>query len=82
MYQHTEEERDGYGKEDTHDDGQGFVCVDKVAEPERVAVVNLDKCQCECTSQQLEHHRNGGGGRHAHRVEDIQQYDIRQHDGK
>ena len=82
MHQHTEEEGNGYGKENTHDDGQGFVRIDEVAEAQRVTAMHLDERQGECSAQQFEYHGYGGGCRHPHCVEYVQQHYVGQHDGQ
>ena len=79
LYQHTEEESDGYRHEYSHDDGQCLVGVDKVSQSESVAAVHFDKREGERTAQQFKDHGHGSGCRHSHGVEYIQQHHVRQH---
>ena len=74
MYNRAEEEGNRHRKEDTDDDGQGFFCVQQVAESQHAGFVhgNLDERKHECTSKEFEDHRNGGGSRHSEGVEDVQ----------
>ena len=51
LHKHSEEEGDGYGYEDCHDDGKGFVGVDEVAQREGVAVVHFDEREGEGSSK-------------------------------
>ena len=50
LNEHSEEEGDGYGHEDGHDDGEGFVGIDEVAQAEGVAVVYFDEGEGECSA--------------------------------
>ena len=43
LYDHSEEEGDGDGYENGHDDGKGFVGVYEVAQTEGVAIMYFDK---------------------------------------
>lgn len=79
LHQHTEEEGDGYGYEYRHDNGQCLVCVDKIAQPERIAAVHFDEGEGKGSAQQFKDHGYGGGRRHSHGVEYIQQYHVCQH---
>ena len=82
LYDGTEEEGNRYRKEDTDDDGQGFFCIQQVAESQHAGFVhgNLDERKHESTSKEFEYHRDGGGSRHPEGVEDVQQDYVSHHD--
>ena len=79
LHHSSEEKRYRYRKEYSEYYRQGFFGVQQVVETEVDTTGHFYQSHYKCSSEKLEHHWNGGGGRHTQRIENIEQYDVGHH---
>ena len=81
MHHSSEEKRYRYRKEYSEYYRQGFFGVQQVVETEVDTTGHFYQSHYKCSSEKLEHHRYGGGGRHTQRIENIKEDNVGHHHG-
>ena len=85
LYDGSEHECDGYRQEDAEDDRDGFLRIEQITQCEQDTVLchsatrYLYQGDGKGTAEQFKNQTDGGGGRHAQRVEHIEQHHVCHH---